>query len=359
MRRFLVGFVVAVVLLGVLFTVLVRQPAVQDRLVDEVFTRRMTAGPPDVFGDDALRVVLCGTSSPIPDPTRAGPCTAVFAGGAFYVVDVGMRSWNNLALWGIPGERLGGVFLTHFHSDHVGALGEYNLQSWVAGREGPLAVYGPAGVETVIAGFEQAYAFDSLMRIVHHGEELLPIAAGRMRSVRVPVGQSATGSAVVFEADGLRVSAFGVDHNPVRPAVGYRFDYGGRSVVVSGDTKKSANVIEAARGADVLVHEALANHMLASGQAAAEEAGLTRRAKILSDIPGYHTSPVEAAEVANEAGVGLLVLTHLVPPPANGVIELIFMRGVDAVREAVVVGDDGMLIELPTGSGEIVIGSLR
>jgi len=357
-RRILVGSVVVVILLGLLFVVLVRQPAVQDRLVESVFTSRMAAGPPDVFGDDALRVVLCGTASPVAGPTRAGPCTAVFAGGAFYIVDTGMRSWNNLAQWGIPAERLGGVFLTHFHSDHIGALGEYDLQSWVGGRQSRLAVHGPSGVETVVAGFEQAYSNDARVRMAHHGEALLSPEVERMRAVTVPVGQTPTGSVVVFEADGLRVSAFGVDHSPVRPAVGYRFDYGGRSVVVSGDTVKSANLIEAARGADVLVHEAQANHMLAIGQAAAEKAGLKRRAKILSDIPSYHTTPVEAAEAANEAGVGLLVLTHLTPPPLNGVIEFIFMRGVDAVREDVVVGDDGMLIELPTGSDEIVIGSL-
>ena len=359
MRRILIGSVVVVILLGLLLVVLIRQPAVQDRLVERVFTSRMMAGPPDVFGDDALRVVLCGTASPLASPTRAGPCTAVFAGGAFYVVDVGMRSWNNMAQWGIPGERLGGVFLTHFHSDHIGQLGEYYLQSWVGGREGRRAVYGPPGVETVVAGFEQAYSNDALVRTAHHGEEILSPESERMRAVTVPVGQTPTGSVVVFEADGLRVSAFGVDHSPVRPAVGYRFDYGGRSVVVSGDTVKSANLIEAARGADVLVHEAQANHIIAIGQAAAEKAGMKRRAKILSDIPSYHTTPVQAAEIANEAGVGLLVLTHLTPPPPSGVIEFIFMRGVDDVREDVVVGDDGMLIELPRGSDEITIGSLR
>lgn len=359
MRRFLAWFAAAVILLGILLAVLVRQPAVQDRLVERVFTSRMAAGSPDIFGDDALRVVLCGTASPLATPTRAGPCTAVFAGGAFYVVDTGMRSWNNMALWGIPGGRLGGVFLTHFHSDHIGALGEYDLQSWVGGRKGRLPVYGPPGVETVVMGFEQAYSNDARVRIAHHGEALLAPDVERMRAETVPVGQAPTGSVVVFEADGLRVSAFGVDHSPVRPAVGYRFDYGGRSVVVSGDTVKTENLIEASRGADVLVHEAQANHIIAVAQAAAEEAGLLRQAKILSDIPSYHTTPVEAAEIANEAGVELLVLTHLTPPPPNGLLELIFMRGVDAVREGVVVGDDGLLIELPTGSDEIVIGSLR
>ena len=225
MRRILFGLAVVAALVGLAAAVALRQPGVQDRLVRRVFSQLMTAGPPDVFDEDALRVVLCGTASPLPHPTRAGPCTAVVAGGRFYLVDAGMRSWNNLARWRVPAERLGGVFLTHFHSDHIGALGEYDLQSWVGGREGPLPVYGPPGVGEVVAGFEQAYALDARARIAHHGAELLPADAGRMRAVGVPVGEEATGSAVVLDEGGLRVTAFAVDHSPVRPAVGYRFDY--------------------------------------------------------------------------------------------------------------------------------------
>ena len=130
-------------------------------------------------------------------------------------------------------------------------------------------------------------------------------------------------------------------------------------MVVSGDTVKHENLIEAARGADLLVHEAQANHIVAIGREVAEASGLRRRAKILGDIPDYHTTPVEAAEVANEAGVKLLVLTHLTPPPPNDVVEMIFVRGVDDVREGVVIGDDGMLFELPRGSDAIRTDSLR
>ncbi len=150
-----------------------------------------------------------------------------------------------------------------------------------------------------------------------------------------------------------------LDDKPVVPAYGYRFDYGGRSVVVSGDTSKDAGLIAAAKGADILVHEAQANHLVAMMRAEAEKTGRTRIAKILGDIPSYHTSPVHAAEAANEAGVKLLVLSHLTPPPPAALVERVFVRGVAEVRpRGWILADDGLLVTLPVGSDAVDVGRI-
>jgi ribonuclease Z len=336
-----------------------RSDAVQDRLVARMAAATLDGGAGARLAEgDALRVLVCGSSSPLPSPDRAQPCTAVFAGGRFYLVDAGPGAWNRLALWRVRGERIGGVLLTHFHSDHVGDLGEVDVQTWIAGRDGPLAVHGPAGVERVVAGFEEAYALDAGYRVAHHGAELLPPERAPMQAH--PLALGADGRALVLERDGLRVTAFAVEHAPVAPAVGYRFEWRGRSVVVSGDTRPSQALVAAARGADVLVHEAQANHLVAIIGETAAAHGAPRIAKIMADIPSYHTSPVEAARVANEAGVGLLVLTHLTPPPPNRVAEWIFLRGVADVRaEGVVLARDGTLVELPAGGSDTVASRLE
>jgi ribonuclease Z len=232
------------------------------------------------------------------------------------------------------------------------------MQSWALGRPVPLRVYGPPGIEEVVAGFEQAYTPDTGYRVAHHGEELMPPGARPLqpRAIEVPAG----GAAVVLEDGPLRVHAFAVDHSPVSPAYGYRIDFAGRSVVVSGDTMPSPTLAAIARDADLLVHEALAAHIVGAAERAASAAGNARRARIAHDIPGYHTTPVQAAEIASQADVKMLVLTHLVPPPDNALVRRLFLQGVaDAWDGDVVLGADGMHFRLPTGSDAIEMEELE
>lgn len=315
---------------------------IETRIIERAASRALTGDRNDLLDDGNLHVVFCGTGSPLPDPGRAGPCTAVLAGGHFVLVDVGPGAMKQVALERLPRARLEAVLLTHFHSDHIGELGEAVVQSWIAGRTAPLHVYGPPGVEQVAAGFHQAYAFDAQYRVAHHGEDAMPAAAAVPAATTVTLPE-ANGTATVFEEDGLRVTAFAVDHAPVAPAYGYRFDYRGRSVVISGDTKKSANLTTHAEGVDLLVHEGLAAHMIEPVARYAREAGLTRWAKLTSDIPTYHTTPIEAAEIAKAANVRMLAFTHMVPPLTNVIARRLFLRGVsDTWNGPVQLGHDGM-----------------
>jgi len=359
MRRVIFWVIAVAVVAGAAGIVALRIPAVQDILMRRMIARRMSASSKQLWSDDALRVLLCGTSSPMPHPTRAKACVAVFAAGRFWIVDTGLGSWNRLAQWRVDGRNIGGIFLTHFHSDHIGELGEFNMQTWAAGRPAPLRVFGPPGVERVVAGFTEAYALDSGYRTAHHGAALLPPDVGRMQAQVIAGPAEGAGPTIVIQEGGLTITAFAVNHKPVVPAYGYRFDYRGRSVVISGDTAKDSGLIAAAKGADVLLHEAQANYIVAMMREAAEQAGRTRIAKILGDIPSYHTSPVQAAEAANEAGVRLLVLYHLTPPPPATLVERAFVRGVDAVRPRDwILADDGLLITLPVGSDAVDVGRL-
>jgi ribonuclease Z len=352
--RILVVLAITVVGAGVLA---LRSVRVQDAIVTRVARRILGRNTSSLLGREALRVLLCGTSSPIPSPRRAEACTAVFAGGRMWIVDTGPGSWRTLALRRIRGEAIGAVLFTHLHSDHIGELGEFNLQTWAAGRPGPLRVYGPDGVTELVHGFAEAYAADTRFRVAHHGAELLPPERAAM--VATPIRLDGVPAVRVLDEDGLVVTAFAVEHDPVRPAFGYRFDFGGRSVVVSGDTRPSANLVTQARGADVLVHEAQANDVVRIMEEAARDAGESRIAKILGDIPTYHTTPADAAREAVAAGVRLLVLTHFTPPPDNALLARIFRRGMDRVPpRGVVLGEDGTLVVLPTGSDAVEVTRL-
>ncbi len=313
----------------------------QDWLLEQALTTAMKR-PAPMSEYDGLQVFMCGTSSPLPDPDRAQACVAILAGESLYLVDAGAGSAQVATLGRLPLERLEAVFLTHFHSDHIAALPEFNLNSWVAGRPKPLFVLGPSGVSEVVDGLNAAYRLDSTYRVAHHGEELLAPDLGVMEAKLMEAGTAQ-------EFGDLTITSFQVNHDPVRPAVGYRFDYGGRSVVVSGDAIVTPGLVNAASGADLLLQDALSLPIIKSLE---EAAGGTRMEKILVDIQDYHAHTSDLSALVEQSGVRQLALYHLVPPPRNALFAKIFARD---LPEGTIVSEDGMIFELPAGSEAVSV----
>jgi len=304
---------------------------------------------------DGLHVGLCGAGSPMPDEQRGGPCTLVLAGKRMFVFDAGNASVRNIGKMGFSHGAIEAIFLTHFHSDHIDGLGELMLQRWVsASHAAALPVYGPSGVETVVAGLMQAYAQDQHYRVAHHGEATLPPSG--FGGMARPFAVGAGGSVVVLKDQDLEIAAFAVDHAPVHPAVGYRIVYKGRSVVLSGDTKKSAAVQREATGADLLVHEAMSTPLMAVLQESAGQAARPKLRQLMLDIVDYHSSPQQAAEIARDAKVRYLLLNHIAPPlPVPG-MEAAFLGDAGKIYGGPIrVGRDGDFVSLPIGSDQVKV----
>ena len=290
---------------------------------------------------DGLRVFVCGSGSPLPG--RAQACIAITAGDSLYLVDSGAGSLATMQLHGQPMGHLRAVLITHLHSDHITGIPDMNLQSWVMGRDEPLRVLGPAGVDRVVRGFNETLAIDRGFRVAHHGPELLDPELGVMHAETV-------GPGVIVEDDGLTITAFTVNHAPIAPAFGFRFDYRGRSVVVSGDTVVTFNLEAAAGGADLLLHDVLSMRIVRTLEAAAIEAGASRMARIFADITTYHAPAVELGGLRERTGVRMLGVYHYVPPPRNYLMERIYRHDLPADT---VLTRDGTEFRLPAGSTAI------
>lgn len=318
--------------------------AFEQRVLDNLSGQQLAAM------QGGLNLVLCGSGSPLPDPERAGPCMLVQAGEQLLVIDVGSGSPRNLGLMGIPAGAIDAVLLTHFHSDHIDGLGELILQRWAGSQHtAPLPVLGPPGVDSVVAGFNQAYTLDVGYRIAHHGEAVMPPAAAGAQAQ--PFALPPADGTVVYAVDGLVITAFPVPHDPVQSAVGYRIDYAGRSVVISGDTAASSVLQQHSQGVDLLAHEALSPDLVQVIRRGAEQAGNPRVVTIMDDILEYHTTPQEAAQIAAQAQVGRLVFYHTVPQLPVKPLERRFLQGVEQIYPGPVdLGADGDWWHLPANT---------
>ena len=242
-------------------------------------------------GPANFRVTLLGTGSPVLSDTRFGPSILVEAGDQSLVFDVGRGAAQRLDQLGVPLGRIDAIFLTHLHSDHVVGLPDLWLSGWILGRRTvPWELVGPTGTAAMAAHLAQAFAFDIDIRVRDGGQN----AAGSRLAARD------VGPGLVYEREGVKVTAFPVDHGMVAPAFGYRIEYGGRTVVLSGDTRFSPELIAAARGADLLVHEVV-----------------LAPADVGPSAPYYrafahHTTPEQAADVFTRARPTLAVYSHIV-----------------------------------------------
>jgi len=271
----------------------------------------------DLDPNGGLSVITLGTGAPIPSLDRASSATLVIAGNKTVLIDFGRGALIRLAQARLLKTDL--LLFTHYHSDHISDFGELMVTRTIAGAKTPLPVIGPEGAKKVVDGILGAFDMDKQYRVTHHGDGFN--GAG----MEAPVTEAQPG--VVYDEGGLKITMFEVDHRPVEPAVGYKFEYKGKSIVVSGDTIKVPKMIEMSQGVDILVHEAMNKNLVEMGAKRMD----ARLQKMSKDLYTYHTPHTEVAEIAKEANVKKLVLTHMVPSPMNAIMGFMFKKGMGKI----------------------------
>jgi ribonuclease Z len=242
--------------------------------------------------EETLRLTLLGTGTPGPVMNRFGPSTLIEAGGETFLFDAGRGVMQRLFQLGIRFAE--NLFLTHLHSDHVVGLPDLWLTGWILGRAKPLRLWGPIGTKNMMSHLEEAFEFDLRIR-THYPREGAAVIAEDFTE------------GVVCERNGVKVTAFLVDHGDVRPAFGCRINFAGRSVVLSGDTSFSENLIRHAQGADVLVL-----NLIIPG--AFRTHSTFHTPEQIEQIIPLHTTPGQAGEIFNRVKPRLALYSHISPP---------------------------------------------
>ena len=271
-----------------------------------------------------MRAVLLGTGAPPPNPDRRGPSTLVSLGAERFLVDAGSGVGVQLVRAGVRPYDWPRVLITHHHSDHTIDLGHLLVTRWIVGQTAPFEVWGPAGTKRQIEKLLDWLDWDIEVRRSHMHARPRP----EVRVTEIEEGK-------VMEAGGVTVSAFLVDHDPVKPAFGFRFDGGGRSLAISGDTRPCENLMKWSHGVDVLIHECceMAKTPWYPG------CGWPTLEEKIRDLASYHTQPPELGRVAAGAHAKKLVVTHLMP---GSVPAEIADHAKSQYAGPVVVGDDLM-----------------
>ena len=239
-----------------------------------------------------FKVTLLGTGTPRPKPDRYGASTLVEAGDEILIFDCGRCTFQRLFETGTALKQANKLFLTHLHSDHTVGIPDLWLTPWIYGRwKDPFYVWGPVGTQNMMTKLEEAFEFDIHIRPIH---DLIPPEGAKIVPHEIEEG-------VVYDINGVKVTAFEVDHRPIQPSYGYRIDYEGKAVVLSGDSAYSENLIKFAKNVDLLIHNV----------GAADEEEL-RESERYRSIMTLHASPEEAGEVFSRANPKLSVYTHMV-----------------------------------------------
>jgi ribonuclease Z len=257
-----------------------------------------------------LELITLGTGSPIHQPIRYGNSQVISGGDVNILVDAGWGATIRLFQANMPPQRIDAVFITHLHSDHTTDLADFLVMGWVGGRQQAVPIYGPEGTARTVAGYEQALEKDADYRFAHHGEKLPPTGPKGVVT-EITAGVEPVEVATIGD---ITVKAFEVDHRPVMPAFGYRFERAGKSIVISGDTNTCPGLLRGSQEADILVCDSMNVAMMEQLEGRLRGIGNETQASLLADAHDYHTSVQEAAALAQHAGVKHFVMSHLLPP---------------------------------------------
>ncbi len=304
----------------------------------------------ELLHDGCLHIFILGTGVPEAEMQniRKPSCTAVIVDDKVFFFDAGEGAVQTAAGLGLPYERLSKIFMTHWHSDHFGGLGQLINSSWLHGRKQPVEVYGPYGTSGVLDGINKAYRLDTVFRASTVNGFLDPNLAA---AIPHDVDAASEGTQVYSEGK-LTISCFPVQHSPVVPAFGYAITYGGVRVVLSGDTAVVKSLEEQSKNADVLISEAF-SHPLSQKEATDEQS-----AQVVKDLATYHADSLELAKMAQRSGVKRLVLTHLVPSIATtDEAKRAFTEGMpELFSGSLTVADDGdHIVVRPASNAESTI----
>lgn len=324
----------------VILLLLVVTGCTSDEFVSKVIAKQLKANvPPEyIYDKENIVVVTVGTATPIPGE-RAQTGTAIFVNGYFFMFDVGAGVVQKSENLRFPLQELDATFLTHFHSDHVMDLPNLINRSWLLGRKDDLHIYGPDSLNTIVKAANAFLAMDNQHRLDHHGSEIIDTSKAKGIAHEFHIPQNS--KEVIFEKDGIVITAFDVSHEPIEPAVGYAIEYNGKKVVLSGDTKRNDLLEEMAKDCDLLVHEVMLMSFQKMLEAELKKAGMDRNATIIFDIMDYHAGPQDVAELAQNANVKKLVLNHLAPAPDNPVIKKLYMNELVAYKGPIHLANDG------------------
>lgn len=289
-----------------------------------------------------LKVILLGTGTPRAFYGRAKSGVVVLAGAKAFLVDCGGATVDQLIKAGVMPQRIADVLFSHHHSDHNSGFFDVFISSWrthviadrvFEGRSVPMNVYGPTTTKEIIGKMRDSFDFDATLRVNYN------LSADE--GAKINYFESNEG--VVYDQDGIKITAFEVDHKPVYPALAYKFEYKGKAVVISGDTIPVENMVQYSKGIDLLIHESYNKAWL---DALIEK--FPDQARGLSNPAKYHSTTHEVAEIAKQAGVKHLVLTHHIPAPAaTEAAEAAYSQGMQEIYQGkITMGRDLMVFDL-------------
>ena len=351
MKKFIKIFLSSVLLIIIASLFAINIPTVQDKLLNIGLKNLTVNATPFLDEEDTLKVVVCGSRSPLPAPGRAEACILVEAGDDIYIFDMGNGSAVNLQQYQIPWSNVKGIFITHMHSDHMADLPDAHLASWIQGRKSPLKVYGPKGINLVTKGFELAYSADYQYRNEHHGDEILPLDIAGYEAIEISNNEY-----IENDTAGMEILPFAVNHHPVNHAFGFKIAYKGRTLVISGDTINDGSVQKYSKDIDLLIHSAISLDIVERLRSVAP---IPQMDKIFLDIQDYHTPINQAGEIARDANVKHLLIYHAIPSPNNKIMEKVFYRPLKGIYKDFTASVDGTRIILPIGTKEILIDEIN